>query len=185
LKNSQGSRNPAQGDEPHRLANNLAIIQCAWIMRRLEKSAERKKKKTFSDKPTRTYVSFFCDDSEQYSPFAHAAYGDLYKNNPTASAYMASYSEGDDKQYNVLQRADAFVYEVRRSLNLSLKQRDGDVRKQYRMLADAKRIYIITKAGKEELRNIVTTNKPGDPISLDAIMEMHVDKDIKFGISGF
>lgn len=98
---------------------------------------------------------------------------------------MASYSEGDDKKFDVLQGADAFVYELRRILNLSLKQRTGDVRKQYQMLANAKRIFIITKAGKEELLRVVASNKPGEPISLDEIMEMTIEKDIKFGISGF
>ena len=84
-----------------------------------------------------------------------------------------------------MQAADAFVFEVRRILNLSLKQRSEDVREQYQILANAKRIFIISQAGKQELLDIVANNRPGQPFNLDVIMRTQIDKDIRFGISEF
>src|ERR1700730_289644 len=60
------------GDTPYRLAYDLAMIQCAWVMNDLEK------KITFAKQPwnkvPRPHVSFVCDEHEVHSPKANEAY---------------------------------------------------------------------------------------------------------------
>ena len=61
------------GSNPYRLAYDLAMIQCDWIMARLEESQIEKRKRNFSNAPTTNYVSFFSEDTGQFSPLAPAA----------------------------------------------------------------------------------------------------------------
>ena len=101
------------GESPYRLAYDLAMIQCAWLMKQVENEIKLEKARSFGDGPTKKYVSFVCDAHEEHSKNAYIAYMNLKDTNPTAAAYMASFSIMDDKDSEVLQAADAAAYEIR------------------------------------------------------------------------
>ena len=143
------------GTSPYRLAYDLAIIACAAAMKKIG---------------TGDRVSFVCDENEQYSPLAQEAYASLKSTNPQAEAYMASYSSVDEKDCAPVQAADAVVYEIRRYLQISLGQRPGILRKQFRTLQSD--VAIVVNATKENLLNIVGRCNPGEPFSLDIIMDL-------------
>ncbi len=155
------------GDSPYRLAYDLAMMQCAWAMKELG---------------TGDSVSFVCDEHEQYSPLAADAYRGLKLTNPKAAKYMATFSSADDKQCEPLQAADAVAFEIRRALNLSLHQWQGQLRKQFNILTDAGAMFLIQYASKQQLLHIVATHKSGEPFSLDEIMNQSFNENIKIKI---
>jgi hypothetical protein len=163
------------GSSPHRLAYDLAMIQCAWVMKELEKSLQEK---DMFGKHHREYVSFACDECEQYSHLAGEAYLNLKNNNPNAEAYMGIYSTKDDKSSGVMQAADAVVFEIRRALNLALGQWKGELRPQFKKLT----MFIVQHTKKEQLLRIVATHKPSEPFKLDEIMEQVFEEDVKLKI---
>lgn len=169
------------GDSPYRLTYDLAMVQCAWAMQQLEKSIKRKKRKTMDASPSRDYVSFVCDEDEEHSLLANEAYRNLKEHNPKAAKYMATFSSANDKSCEVLQAADAVAYEIRRVLHFALKHKPGDTkRKQFGILADAGKVFLIQYATKEQLLHIVATHKPGEPFKLDQIMKQVFHANVKF-----
>src|SRR5262249_6238927 len=113
-----------------------------------------------------------CDEVEQYSHLAPEAYANLKRTNPEAEAYMATYSSADEKECEPLQAADAVVYEMRRYLQLSLGQRMGSVRQQFKLLYDAEAVGMIADVRKENLLNIVSKTKAGEPFTFDVLMDL-------------
>jgi hypothetical protein len=168
------------GNSPYRLAYDFAMIQCAWAMKELEKNLKAGKQKTMDTSSSKDPVSFVCDEDEEHSYLAPKAYRNLKNTNPQAAEYMASFSSAKDTDCATLQAADAAVFEVRRALNLALKQWHGTVRRQFNLLANAHIMFLITHSNKEQLLHIVQTHKPGEPFKLDALMEMEVNENIKF-----
>jgi hypothetical protein len=166
------------GDTPYRLAYDLAMIQCAWVMKNLEKNI------AFGTQPwnkvPRPHVSFVCDEHEKHSPQANDAYLHLKNTNQNAAQYMASYTYADEKQFPVLQAADAIVYEVRRSTRLEMGIGTGEWRKQFKLLDSSHRMALMQRADKTNLLNTVSLHKPGEPFNLDEIMETVFHADIKF-----
>jgi hypothetical protein len=152
------------GDSPYRLAYDLAMIQCAWAMKELG---------------TGDSVSFVCDEHERYGAIAPEAYMKLKLGNPNAAKYMATFSMGHDEISDLLQAADAVVFEIRRALNLALGQWPGQLRKQFGILADSKKMFLITHATKEQLLHIVATHEPGEPFKLDEMMNQEFHENIK------
>jgi hypothetical protein len=167
------------GDSPYRLAYDFAMIQCAWAMKELEKNLKADKQKTMDTSSSRNPVSFVCDEDEEHSHLAPEAYRNLKKTNTQAAEYMATFSSAKDTDCGTLQAADAAVFEMRRALNLALKQWPGAVRRQFNLLADANVMFLVTHSNKEQLLHIVQTHKPGEPFRLDALMEMDVNESIK------
>jgi hypothetical protein len=170
------------GVSPYRLAYDLAMIQCAWAMKKLEDEIKADKNRIMSTSPSREYVSFVCDEHEDYSALANEAYRNLKENNPNAAAYMATFCMDDEKKCEPLQAADAAAFEVRRALNLSLGQWQGTLRTQFHILADAKTMFLITHSVKSQLLHIVNTHKPGEPFKLDALMENELEDNIRITI---
>lgn len=152
------------GDTPYFLAYHLAMIQCAWAMKQANINEG---------------LAFVCDECEQYSSLAANAYLRLKDTNPKAAQYMASFSMDDEKRFDVLQAADAIVFEIRRLLNLTLGQWPGRVREQFRLLANAQCVHIIQHTNKNNLLKIVELHKPGEAFNLDEIMDTVFHEDIK------
>lgn len=155
------------GDSPYRLAYDLAMIQCAWAMQKLGDGY---------------MVCFVCDEDEEHSPLAYEAYRNLKQTNPVAAQYMTTFAMADDKKCAPLQAADAAVFEIRRALNLSLKQWKGMLRKQFSILSDSTAMFLITHTRKDQLLHIVNTHKPGEPFRMDSLMEMQQDENIRIDI---
>ncbi len=84
------------GNSPYRLAYDFAMIQCAWAMKELEKGIKLDKQKTMDISPSRTYVSFVCDEDKEHSHLAPEEYRKLKTTNPAAAAYMATFSSAKD-----------------------------------------------------------------------------------------
>ena len=158
------------GPSPYRLAYDFAMIQCAWAMKEL------------GDGDEAHGVSFICDEDEEHSPLAGEAYRSLKETNPNAAKYMFSFDSVDEKKCAPVQAADAAVYEVRRALNLALKQRTGQLRSQFNLLADTKTMFLITHSNKEQLQHLVANHKSGEPFKLDSFMEMQLGDNIRFEI---
>ncbi|MGB6429221.1 MAG: DUF3800 domain-containing protein [Candidatus Acidiferrales bacterium] len=167
------------GGSPYRIGYDLAMIQCAWIMKHLERLLKEEEKIRPWNHVSKPDVCFFCDEHEEHSILGREAYLNLRKTNEEAAQYMATWDYGEDKVYPVLQAADAIVYEVRRANRLDVS-RDGEIRPQFKRLADAKRMALIQIANKENLLNILTTQKPGEPLKLSEIMERVFEANIKF-----
>ena len=165
------------GDTPYFLAYHFAMIQCAWAMKELEKLKAEDIQPW--QKVDRDYVSFVCDETDRYAAVAHAAYRRLKDGNPRAAEYMASYSEVDEKKIPVMQAADAVAFEIRRALNLELGQWPGSLRKQFSILADAQKVFLIQHTAKHHLEHIVRTHEPGKPFKLDEIMDQVFHEDIR------
>ena len=85
----------------------------------------------------------------------------------------------DDEQVEVLQAADAVVFEIRRVLNLALGNYSV-LRAQFRDLADPGKVFLITHTTKDQLLHLVAHHKPGEPFKLDDIMEQQITENIKF-----
>src|SRR2546428_13123274 len=124
------------GDNPYRLAYDFAMIQCAWAMKHLECECKKDKEKVMAfGTSCRDYVSFVCDEHEQYSRLADEAYRNLKLTNLNAVQYMGTFESADDKRVQVLQAADAVAFEIRRVLNLALGSYSA-LRAQFRDLAE-------------------------------------------------
>lgn len=160
------------GDSLYRLGYDFAFIQCAWAMKQLEMESNGK---------VREYISFVCDDHERYGPIAHEAYRNLKDNNPNAARYMATFDSADDKNCERLQAVDAGVYEIRRALNLAVGNWKGKLREQFKLIADTRKLFLITHTTKDQLLHLVATHKRGEPFKLDEIMEMHMEENVSFG----
>lgn len=170
------------GDTPYKLGYDLAMIQCAWIMKDLEKKLRAKTQPW--NKVSRPYVSFVCDEHEIHSPLANDAYLKLKHGNPEAAQYMASYTYSDEKLLPVLQAADAVVYEIRRSARLAMGIGTGAWRKQFKILDRNNRMGLIQTANKENMQNIVKSQRPGEPLNLSDIMETVFHADVKYNRYG-
>jgi len=158
------------GTSPYRLAYDFAMIQCAWAMKEL------------GDGRTGYGVSFICDEHEQHSPLAGEAFNNLKATNSNAAQYMTTFASADEKKCAPLQAADAGVFEVRRALNLALRKWDGQLRSQFRLLADARAMFLITHSKKEQMEHLVASHRPGEPFKLDSLMEMKPGDNIKIEI---
>ena len=77
-----------------------------------------------------------------------------------------------------MQAADAAVFEVRRSLNLALKNWPGILRSQFNLLADDKLVFLVTHTNREQFEWIVANHKPGDPFKLDELMNLQLGDNI-------
>jgi hypothetical protein len=152
------------GSDPYRLAYDFAMIQCAWAMKELG---------------TGDAVSFICDEQEEYGPLAHEAFRRLKDENPNAAKYLGTYTSADDKDCIALQAADAVIFEIRRALNLSLKEWEGPLREQFNILTQPSgSMFLITHTTKDQLHHIVSTHEPGEPFKLDSIMEMQIANNV-------
>lgn len=156
------------GENPYRLAYDLAMIQCAWTMRELAKQTH-----------DTNAVAFVCDEHEKYSPLAQEAYRELKTKNPNASQWMATFSSADDKQCEPLQAADAIAGEIRRALNVAIGRKPGPLRTQFEMLSRGRRVFLIQRADRKNLERIVSLNVPGEPLNLDEIMNQTFGEDIR------
>jgi hypothetical protein len=165
-------------DSPYRLAYDLAMIQCAWMMKALQKDLSETS--PFGTRVKRPHVSFVCDEHEKHSPLANVAYLELKRSNPEAEQYMASYSYADEKLFPVLQAADAIVYTVRRSSKAAKGLWAGDYPPEFKLLAQGHRMGLIQQAEKTNFENIIKLQKPGQPYDLSDIMEQVFNEDIKF-----
>ena len=65
------------GKSPYRLAYDLAMVQCAWAMKELEKSFKRQKRKKMDTSSSFDPISFVCDEDEEHSLDAADAYRNL------------------------------------------------------------------------------------------------------------
>jgi|SRR5579862_2348173 len=177
-----GKARAVLGESPYRLAYDLAMIQCAWAMKELEKEIRKDKQAKMDSSSAREYVSFVCDEDEKHSADAPEAYRDLKKRNPQAAEYMATFSSASDKTCAPLQAADAAVFEVRRALNVALKQWPGTLRKQFNLLADSHVMFLISHVSKVNLLHIVETHEPHQPFHLDAFMDTGFSENIKITV---
>lgn len=166
------------GDDPFQLAYDLAIVQCAWMMKHIEKSKTAKAQPW--QKVNRDYVSILRDEDQRYAPFALARYLNLKDKNPEAAKYLGTHSIGDDKKLCILQAADAAVYEVRRALHIAHKQKKEPLRGQFNIFRNSSRMAIIQTATKQNLLNTVKLHKPGEPFDLTDIMETEFNENIHF-----
>jgi Protein of unknown function (DUF3800) len=167
------------GDNPYRLAYDFAMIQCAWAMKQLEQEMIKDRANVAFGSSFREYVSFVCDEHEQSSRLANEAFHNLKLTNPNAAEYMGTFESADDKRVEVLQAADAVVFEIRRVLNFALGSYSA-LRAQFRDLADPGKVFLITHTTKDQLMHIVAHNKPGDPFKLDDIMEQQITENVRF-----
>jgi len=152
------------GRDPYRLAYDFAMIQCAWAMSELN---------------TGDAVAFVSDEHEKHSPLASEAYRALKLHNHVAERYLGSFSVSDDRKCEPLQAADAVVFEIRKALRLSLKEAQGTLRRQFNILSDTRKVFVIQYANRANLVRIVETHKPGEPFKLDEIMDQHFEEDIR------
>lgn len=166
------------GIEPYRLAFDLAMVQCAWMMKAIQ--LDLKKTSPFGTRTTHPHVSFVCDEHEIYSPSANAAYRDLKAKNPESEQYMASFSSADDKKTAVLQAADALAYIVRKSSKTGLGFSPALFSPEFKLLEKTHRLGLVQHANKTNLEKIVAIHKPGESFNLSDLMENVFEADIKF-----
>jgi hypothetical protein len=167
------------GDSPYRLAYDFAMIQCAWAMKQREQEVRKDKANLAFGGSSRDYVSFVCDEHEEYSRLANEAFRNLKQTNPIAATYMGEFESADDKQVEVLQAADAVAFEIRRVLNLALGNHSA-LRAQFRDLSHPGKVFLITHTTKDQLLHLVAHHKPGDPFKLDDIMEQQIAENVRF-----
>jgi hypothetical protein len=167
------------GDSPYRLAYDFAMIQCAWAMRQLEAEINKDRENVAVGGASREFVSFVCDEHDQYSPLANEAFRNLKLTNPNAAKYMGTFDSADDKRVEVLQAADAVTFEIRRVLNLAMGNYSA-LRAQFRELADPGKVFLITHTTKDQLLHIVAHHKPGEPFKLDDIMAQQITENVRF-----
>jgi hypothetical protein len=150
------------GNNPYWLAYHATMVQCAWAVKAVGTDC----------------VAFVCDEHEVYSPLAHRAYFKLKQKNPKAAEWLGTFSAEDDKKWEQLQAADACAFEIRRVLNLTLKQWTGQLRPQFKKLADNGQMFLIQHIAKDNLASIIAASKPGE-LNLDPIMEQQFTEDVK------
>lgn len=159
------------GESPYWFAYQAAMIEAAFAMKKVGQGDS---------------VAIICDKDEEHSTDAPKVYCDLKDKNPNAAEYMGPFGMDEDHLSHPLQAADAVIYEIRRSLHVSLarwkesQHFDKQIRWQFNKLADAKRIWLIQYAHKENLEEAVKENTPGQPLNLDSLMEQEFDKDVQF-----
>ncbi len=170
------------GESPYRLAYKASYLQAPWTMKYTKLRVLEDKRKKFNSSPTHKSVGFFVDECEEYGELAGPEYDELKTTHPQAREYLHTFSKGDDKEFDILQAADAWAFECRRRLNIHLGQYPGPPREQFRILDQSKKIFIVTILDKNNLRKIVEDNEPGKPLNLDKIMEMEINEDIKFRV---
>jgi hypothetical protein len=170
------------GDSPYRLAYDLAMVQCAWKMKQVEAATSGEKRRHFSESSSRVHVSFVCDKHEEHTQYAREAFRALKAANPEAATYFATFSSEDDKDAEVLQAADAVVFEVRRALNLELGMYPGALREQFKILAEPHKVGLITHCNRTNLEHIVATHKPGEAFKMQDIMQMQFEDNIDLRI---
>lgn len=157
------------GETPFEFAYDLTMVQCAWMMKELERRQVEKAQPW--QKIQRDYISFVRDEDQKYAPLSGERYIKLKGSNPEAAQYMATHSTADDKKVFVLQAADLVAYEIRRVLHLAHKQRKEPMREQFKEFRKNSRMAIIQSATKENLLNTVKLHKPGESLNLSDIME--------------
>ena len=159
------------GDNPYRLAYDLAFVSSAWLMKQLGKGWG---------------VSIVCDEHEIYSPLAPEAYRNLKATNPEAAEYLLPFTSIDEKKCAPVQAADAVVYEVRRALNTKHKipgLADPAYREQFKLLTEGKVVAHIAESRKEQLMWIAANHKPGEPFKLDELMKNEIGDNVDlFGV---
>jgi len=159
------------GESPYWFAYQAAMIEAAFAMKKVGQGDS---------------VAFVCDKDEEHSDIAPDVYQEVQKKNPKAAEYMGTFTLASDHLCEPLQAADAAIYEIRRSLHISLGRwkhwlKSGDsLRWQFRKLADKKRVWLIQYADKRYLDEVVKENTPGQPLDLDHFMEQEFDEDIQF-----
>lgn len=153
------------GDDPYRLAYDLAFVASAWLMKQMGE---------------KWGVSFVCDEHEIHSPLAPEAYRKLKATNPEAAEYLLSFSSIDEKKCAPVQAADAVVYELRRALNFKHKIPgcDAALRPQFLVLEGAHAIAHIAESNKPQLEWIAANHNPGDPFNLDELMSNQLGENV-------
>jgi hypothetical protein len=168
------------GEDPFQLAYDLTMVQCAWMVKQVEKIKIQEAK--LGQKIERECVSFVRDNHAKYSPVANERYQKLMISTPAAGAYMGAHDIEDDKTCLVLQAADAAVYEIRRAMNIVHNQREGPIRGQFQLFRDSARMAIIQTATKENLLNTVKLHEPGESFNLTDIMDNEFSENIQFEV---
>ncbi len=159
------------GASPYWFAYQTAMIEAAFGMKKVK---------------TGDHVAFICDRDEEHCPLAYDVYLALQKKNPNASRYMGPFGADSDHTCEPLQAADAVVYEIRRVLQSKLGRWkeslkwDSDVRWQFRQLQKQGMLWKIAYADEKYLRLVVEANKPGEPFTLDPLLEQEFNEDITF-----
>jgi len=150
------------GDNPYRLAYELAMVQAAWTMKELGEGEPKH------------CVSFVCDEDQEHAETAPVAYHALKKANPIAAQYMCTFSTTDEKLCAPLQAADAVVYEIRKVLKFSKKVYETKLRKQFGMFSDSQIMFYIGHTERKQLEWIAANHAPGEPFKMDPIMAMQL-----------
>jgi hypothetical protein len=57
------------------------------------------------------------------------------------------------------------------------------LRKQFKILADSRAMFLIQHTRREHLLHIVDTHEPGEPFKLDEVMNQRFDEDIRINLS--
>lgn len=154
------------GDNPYRLAYELAMVQAAWAMKELGEGEPKH------------CVAFVCDEDDEHAETAPIAYRALKKGNPIAAQYMGTYSIADEKGCAPLQAADAVVYEIRKALKYSLKDYETKLREQFGMFSDTRIMFYVGRTERAQLEWIAENHKPGEPFKLDPLMAVIQEKNI-------
>jgi Protein of unknown function (DUF3800) len=152
-------------DDPYRLGYALAMVQCAWMMKAIQKDFINTS--LFGTRVKHPHVSFVCDEHEKYSPLANAAYQELKTRNLEAEQYMASFTSADDKKLPVLQAADALVYVVRRSSKVGLGILTVNFSAEFVLLESKHKVGLIQHMDEENLANVLKVQKPGEPFDFE------------------
>jgi hypothetical protein len=74
---------------------------------------------------------------------------------------MATFSSGDDRNNELIQAADAVVFEIRRALKVALRLSPDQLRKQFDILADAHKVFLIQHTNKKSLASHCSNSDPG------------------------
>ncbi len=154
------------GDNPYRLAYDMAMVQAAWAMKELG-----------GGEPAHC-VSFVCDEDEEHVDTAPVAYRALKKANPIAAQYMCTFSTADEKQCAPLQAADAVIYEIRKVLKYHKKDYETKLRQQFGMFADSRIMFYVGHTERVQLEWIVANHKPGETFKVDELMKLEITENI-------
>lgn len=154
------------GDDPYRLAYEMAMVQAAWAMKELGGGEPKH------------CVAFVCDEDEEHAETAPIAYCALKKGNPVAAQYMGTYSTADEKGCAPLQAADLVIYEIRKVLKYSKKDYETKLREQFGMFADSKIMFYIGHTEREQFEWIAANHKPGEPFTLDELMKNQLGDNV-------
>jgi hypothetical protein len=154
------------GDNPWRLAYEMAMVQAAWAMKELGEGEPKH------------CVSFVCDEDEEHAETAPLAYRALKKGSPIAAQYMCTFSPADEKRCAPLQAADAVIYEIRKVLKFSKKDYETKLREQFGLFADSKIMFYVGHTEHVQLEWIAANHKSGEPFKLDELMKIQLGENI-------